>query len=85
MVKNGQCLIVHGTPDVSHKWFDKFSRLIEWFLHADSDGAIFCLAASLLCIFDIWMLGNHCNWTWLDFLRKIPFGQKQQNMQQNDH
>ena len=53
MVKNGQCLIVHGTPGVSHKWFDKFSRLIERFLHADSDGAIFCLAASLLCIFDI--------------------------------
>ena len=23
---------------VSHKWFDELSRLIEWFVDADSDG-----------------------------------------------
>ena len=28
-------------PSVSQKWFDKLSKLIEWFLHADSDGIIF--------------------------------------------
>ena len=43
MVKNGWGLIDHGThkPSVSHKWFDELSRLIEWFLHADSDGIFF--------------------------------------------
>ena len=55
MVKNGQGLIHHGTPKsgVSHKPFAELSRLVEWFLHADSDGIIFGLTASLLCIFDI--------------------------------
>ena len=39
MVKNGS----HGTFKIgaSHKWFDELSRLVEWFLHADSDGIIF--------------------------------------------
>ena len=39
MVKNGQDLIDHGTIElgISHKWFDELSRLIEWFLYADSD------------------------------------------------
>ena len=38
--ENGQGLIDHGTLEsgVSDKWFDKLSRLIEWFVHADSDG-----------------------------------------------
>ena len=41
MVKNMQGLIDHGTlgSGVSHKWLDKLSRLIEWFVHADSDGS----------------------------------------------
>ena len=36
-----QGLIDHGTlgSGVSHKWLDKLSRLIEWFVHADSDGS----------------------------------------------
>ena len=38
---------------VTHKWFDELSRLIAWFLHADSDVVIFGLTASLLHIFDI--------------------------------
>ena len=40
MFNNGWCLIDHGTlkSSISHKWFDESSRLIEWFLHADSDG-----------------------------------------------
>ena len=47
MVKNGRGLIDHVTlkSGVSRKWFDKLSRLIEWFLHADSDGIIFDLTA----------------------------------------
>ena len=36
---------------VSHKSFDKLSRLIEWFLHADSDGIIFGLTVYPLFIF----------------------------------
>ena len=40
IVKNGQGLIDHGTLEsgVSDKLFDELSRLIEWFVHADSDG-----------------------------------------------
>ena len=55
MAKNGQGVIDHGTlrTGVPHKWFDVVSRLVEWILHADSDGIIFDLAADLLCIFDI--------------------------------
>ena len=43
MVKNGQGLIYHGILklSLSHKWFEELSRLIEWFLDADSDGMIF--------------------------------------------
>ena len=37
----------------SHIWFDELSRLIEWFLHADSDSIIFGLTTNPLCIFDI--------------------------------
>ena len=45
VVKNGWGPKDHGTvkPGLSYKWFDEFRRLIEWFLHADSDGIIFCL------------------------------------------
>ena len=47
MVKNGHSLIDHGTL----KSFDELSILIEWFLHADSDGVILGLVANnLLCI-----------------------------------
>ena len=50
MAKNGQGLIDSGTlkSGVSHKSFNELSRLIEWFLHADSDGIIFGLTVSLL-------------------------------------
>ena len=43
VVKNEQGLKDRGTlkPGTSHKWFDELSRLIEWFLHADSDGILF--------------------------------------------
>ena len=37
--------------------------MIEWFLHADSDGVIFGLIANPLCISDIGMLGDLCNCT----------------------
>ena len=38
---------------VSHKWFIELSRLIEWFLHTDSDGIVFVFMANLLLIFGI--------------------------------
>ena len=38
---------------VSHKRFDELSRLIEQFLHVDSDGMNFGLMTNLLRIFDI--------------------------------
>ena len=49
VVKNGRGLKYCGTLKlgISHKWFDELSRLIEWFLHADSDGIIFCSTLSL--------------------------------------
>ena len=55
MVKNGWGLTDHGTPrsGLSHKWLDEFSRLIEWFLYANTDGVIFDLKVNLLCILDI--------------------------------
>ena len=43
--KNGQGLKGCGTLKwgISYKWFDELSRLIEWFLLADSDGILlFC-------------------------------------------
>ena len=45
VVKNGWSIKDRGTlkPDISHKWFDKTSRLIGLFLHADSDRILlFC-------------------------------------------
>ena len=55
MVKNGWGLTDHGTPrsGLSHKWLDEFSRLIEWFLYANTDGVLFDLKVNLLCILDI--------------------------------
>ena len=52
IVKNGWDLIDHSPfkSGVSHKWFDGLSRLIEWFLHVDSDQIIFGLMTNLLCI-----------------------------------
>ena len=51
MVKNGWILIDHGTPKsgVSRKWLDKLSILIDWILHADSDGIVFGLTTNLFC------------------------------------
>ena len=58
MVKNGQGFEDHGTlkSDASHKWFDKLRRLVEWFFCTDSDGMVFGLTSSLLCIFDIYFV-----------------------------
>ena len=55
MRKNWQDLLDHGTlkSGVSHKWFDISSRLIEWFLHADSDWIVYGLTTSLVCILGI--------------------------------
>ena len=55
MVKNGWNLLHHETlkSGVFPKWFDELSRLIEWYLDADSDGIIFGLIANILCTFDI--------------------------------
>ena len=55
MLKNGRGFRDHGTlkSDVSHKWFDELSRLIEWFLCTDSGAIVFGLTSNLLCIFDI--------------------------------
>ena len=43
VVKNGWGLKDCGTLKLGiyHKWFDELNRLIEWFLHDDSDGMIF--------------------------------------------
>ena len=48
-------VIDNGTliSSVSHKWFNEMSRLIEWFLHVDSDAIAFGLMANLLLIFVI--------------------------------
>ena len=42
VVKNWQGVKDHGTPkpSTSWKWFNKLMRLIEWLLHADSDGIL---------------------------------------------
>ena len=63
MVKNGGDLIDHGTlkPGVSHKWLEKLSRLIEWFLLADSDRITTLLISG----------GNRQLWSYL-LTRKCP-------------
>ena len=48
---------------VLHKWFDELSRLIEWYLHADSDGIIFGLIAQYALYLWHLMLGFHCSCT----------------------
>ena len=52
VVKNGWHLKDCGIlkPGMSHEWFDELSRLIEWFLHADSEGITFC------CTLYLWHL-----------------------------
>ena len=54
MIKNGGDFSDHKTlkSGVSHKWFNKLTTLIEWFLHTDSDKIIFGLTTNQLCIFD---------------------------------
>ena len=57
VVKNEQGLKDRGTlkPGTSHKWFDELSRLIEWFVHVDSDGILlFCFKWYL--ILAVWKL-----------------------------
>ena len=53
--KDGWDFLDHETLKlgVFPKWFDEWSRLIEWYLHAGSDRTIFGLIAYILCIFDI--------------------------------
>ena len=60
MLKNGRGLLDYGTRKLglSHKWFDKFSRLIKWFLDADSDQIIFGLVTNLPSIFDIYLVST---------------------------
>ena len=58
--------------------------MIEWFLHADSDGVIFGLTANPLCISDIGMLGTAAIVLRWIFLGKISFGQELQNVLDND-
>ena len=55
MLKNGRELLDHRTlkSGVSHKWFDESSRLVEWFLHPDSDWIISGLTTNIPFIFDI--------------------------------
>ena len=61
VVKKGWGLKDHGTLKlgISHKWFDDLSRLLNDFLHADSDGII-CYST-----LDLWHLntGEHCSCT----------------------
>ena len=59
--KNEWGLVDHGTLKlvVSHKWCDNLSILIEWFLHADSDGIIFGLMASpIYFVLYLWHLNG---------------------------
>ena len=60
MFKNGQHLLDYGTlkPGVSHKWFDESSKLIDWFLHADSGWIIFGLTTNQLCSSDIFWVST---------------------------
>ena len=58
----------------SHKWFDESSRLIEWFLHGDSDWIIFGLTTSLLCIFDICWVSTAVVLVKNDVLFLVPTG-----------
>ena len=55
MLKNWGDFLDHGAIKsgvlLLHKSFHESRRLIEWFLHADSDWTIFGLTANLPCIF----------------------------------
>ena len=50
-------LLDQGTlkSGVSHKWFDELSRLIEWFLYADSDWITWFDHYSALCPWHFWV------------------------------
>ena len=39
------------------KWFDKSSRLIEWFLHADSNWIIFSSTTNLIYVLSLSFTG----------------------------
>ena len=59
--KNEWGLIDHGTLEsvVSQKWCDNLSILIEWFLHANSDGIIFDLMATpIYFVLYLWHLNG---------------------------
>ena len=55
LAKKGWDLMDRATLNsgISHKWFNDLSRLIEWFLHFDSDLISFGVTTSPFCIFDI--------------------------------
>ena len=77
MVKNEWGLVDHGTLKLGkcHKWFGELSILIEWFLHADSDGIIFDLMASP--IYFVFYFGTIVVvLSQPEFIEKISFGQK---------
>ena len=61
MVRNGQGLLDLETlkSGVSHKWWDEWSRLFEWFLHTVSDGLFF---ESRLIFHFCWFSGPLVYW-----------------------
>ena len=62
--------IVGFLNKVYRKWLDELSRLIEWFLHADSDGIIFHSALYLWLLNDRGPLQLYLASV---FDKKIPF------------
>ena len=65
IVKSEWDLLDHETlkSRVLHKWFTEPSRLIEWYLHADSDEIIFVLIVQYTSY--IWRLMLEVHKTWL--------------------
>ena len=65
IVKSEWDLLDHETlkSGVLHKWFTELSRLIEWYLHADSDGIIFVLIVQYSSY--IWRLMLEVHKMWL--------------------
>ena len=60
-LKNGRGLSHQRTlksSEISHKWFHELSKLIEWFLYADSDWIIFGLTTNLFYFLDIFWVST---------------------------
>ena len=76
VVKNRRGILYYGSLKLSasHKWFDELSKLIKWFLHADSDWIISDLIANLLCIFDIFWVFTAVSLVKNDVLLLVPTG-----------